>query len=227
MDTVNSGTTETIGTLVVRFRIRGRLVWLSHLETASLFQRILVRACVPLCYSEGFNPHPRMSLPLPRSVGLASEDELLSVLVSDPEGHSADSLLADLRSQTPADCELFSAELLSERIAFEAIEAEYAIVLESREAMYRARSNADGLARKLHEQEPISLRRQKKDGSSHVRNVAPFIKSIVCCDEQVVARCRISPEGAIRLEELMRLLEVAPTELSGPVVRKRVEWIRK
>jgi len=227
MDTVHSGTKEIIGTLVVRFRIRGRLVWLSHLETASMFQRILIRAGAPLCYSEGFNPHPRMSLPLPRSVGLASEDELLSVLVSDPEGHSADSLLADLRSQTPADCELYSAELLSERIAFEAIEAEYAISLETREAMNRAHSNADRLTGKLHDQEPICLQRQKKDGPSQIRNVTPFIKSIVCCDPQVVARCRISPEGTIRLEELMRLLEVAPTDLSGPVVRKHVEWIRK
>ena len=64
-------------TLVVKFRISGSLSYLSHRETMTMFDRALVRAQVKLKYSEGFNPRPKLSLPLPRSVGIASDAELL------------------------------------------------------------------------------------------------------------------------------------------------------
>ena len=44
-----------------------------------MFDRALVRAQIKLKYSEGFNPRPKLSLPLPRSVGVAAEDDLFCV----------------------------------------------------------------------------------------------------------------------------------------------------
>ena len=67
--------------LVVRFKIEGRLRFLSHVETLKLFQRACARAGLQVRYSEGFNPRPRLSLPLPRPVGVESQDELLCVRV--------------------------------------------------------------------------------------------------------------------------------------------------
>ena len=71
---------ETI-LLVMKFRIGRSLRFLSHAETLSLFQRACVRAGIDLCYSQGFNPRPKLSLPLPRPVGVESDDELLAVRV--------------------------------------------------------------------------------------------------------------------------------------------------
>ena len=63
--------------VAVWYSVRGDLKYLSHRDTMRLWQMALVRARVPVYYSRGFNPHPRISLPLPRSVGMSSECELL------------------------------------------------------------------------------------------------------------------------------------------------------
>ena len=39
-----------------------------------------------------------------------------------------------------------------------------------------------------------------------------------------MVRSRITPGGSIRVEEIMNLLGVERSDLSGPVVRDRVEW---
>ncbi len=70
-------------TAAIRFRIGGALRFLSHAETARLWQRACTRAALPVRYSQGFNPHPRMSLPLPRPVGVAADEELLVVKLCD------------------------------------------------------------------------------------------------------------------------------------------------
>ncbi len=63
--------------VAVWYSVRGDLKYLSHRDTMRLWQMALVRARVPVYYSRGFNPHSRISLPLPRSVGMSSECELL------------------------------------------------------------------------------------------------------------------------------------------------------
>ncbi|MHC4222134.1 MAG: TIGR03936 family radical SAM-associated protein, partial [Planctomycetota bacterium] len=53
--------------------------FLSHAETVTVFQRVCIRAGINLKYSNGFNPRPKLSLPLPRSVAIESDDELLCI----------------------------------------------------------------------------------------------------------------------------------------------------
>lgn len=59
------------------FAVEGDLRFCSHHEMMSAIERTAGRAQLPLCYSQGFNPHPILSLVLPRPVGLAARDELL------------------------------------------------------------------------------------------------------------------------------------------------------
>jgi len=59
--------------------------FLSHHDMARAIERTAVRADLPLRYTEGFNPHPRMSLACPRPVGVASLDDLLVVTLEDTD----------------------------------------------------------------------------------------------------------------------------------------------
>lgn len=70
-------------TLRLRFAKRGRLKFISHLDLCRTMQSAMIRACLPLWYTEGFNPHPRISVALPLSVGAESECELLDVKVTE------------------------------------------------------------------------------------------------------------------------------------------------
>ena len=63
--------------LRLRFEKTGRAVYISHLDLMQTMQRAFARAEYDLKYSEGFNPHPQISILLPLSVGTASRCELM------------------------------------------------------------------------------------------------------------------------------------------------------
>ena len=63
--------------LRLRFEKTGRAVYISHLDLMATMQRAFSRAALELKYSEGFNPHPLISILLPLSVGTASVCELM------------------------------------------------------------------------------------------------------------------------------------------------------
>lgn len=63
--------------LRLRFKKTGRTVYISHLDLMQTMQRAFSRAGYELKYSEGFNPHPQISIALPLSVGTASLCEIM------------------------------------------------------------------------------------------------------------------------------------------------------
>ena len=65
--------------LRVRFGRGEEIKFISHLDMMRLWQRAFLRAGIALAYSEGFNPHPRMSLAAPLALGITSEAELMDV----------------------------------------------------------------------------------------------------------------------------------------------------
>ncbi len=63
----------------IRFSRGEKLKFISHLDIMRLWQRALHRAGIPLAYTEGFSPHPRISLATPLAVGVTSQSELMDV----------------------------------------------------------------------------------------------------------------------------------------------------
>src|SRR5512136_1970848 len=55
--------------------------YISHLDLMRLWQRALRRADIPLVYSQGFSPHPRLSLAAPLAVGVTSVGELIDIFL--------------------------------------------------------------------------------------------------------------------------------------------------
>ncbi|MCL0091720.1 TIGR03936 family radical SAM-associated protein [Dehalococcoidales bacterium] len=66
--------------LRIRFCRGEEIKFISHLDIIRLWQRALHRAGIPLAYSEGFSPHPRISLAAPLPVGVTSEAELMDII---------------------------------------------------------------------------------------------------------------------------------------------------
>ena len=65
--------------LRVRYAKRGRLRFTSHRDFSRAFERAVFRARVPMAYSSGFNPHPRISYAGAAPTGSASEAEYLEL----------------------------------------------------------------------------------------------------------------------------------------------------
>jgi radical SAM-linked protein len=68
--------------LRVRYAKRGRLRFTSHRDFSRAFERAVVRARVPMAYSSGFSPHPRISYAGASPTGAASEAEYLEIGLS-------------------------------------------------------------------------------------------------------------------------------------------------
>lgn len=69
--------------LRIRYAKRGRLRFTSHRDFSRAFERALVRARIPMAYSSGFNPHPRISYAGAAPTGSASEAEYLEIGLSE------------------------------------------------------------------------------------------------------------------------------------------------
>ncbi|PPK69063.1 TIGR03936 family radical SAM-associated protein [Actinokineospora auranticolor] len=65
----------------LRYAKRGRLRFTSHRDVARAFERALRRAGVPMAYSQGFNPHPKISWIGAAPTGVASEAEYVEIQV--------------------------------------------------------------------------------------------------------------------------------------------------
>lgn len=72
---------EAVQRLRLRFSRGEELKYISHLDLMRLWERVLQRAGIPMAYSEGFSPHPRISLAAPLPIGVTSEAELMDVVV--------------------------------------------------------------------------------------------------------------------------------------------------
>ena len=69
----------TVQRVRLRYAKRGRLRFTSHRDFARAFERALRRAGVPMAYSAGFSPHPKISYVGAAPTGVASEAEYLEI----------------------------------------------------------------------------------------------------------------------------------------------------
>ncbi len=70
--------------LRVRYAKRGRLRFTSHRDFGRAFERAVRRAQVPIGYSSGFTPHPKISYANAAPTGAASEAEFLEIGLTHP-----------------------------------------------------------------------------------------------------------------------------------------------
>lgn len=207
--------------------------FLSHAETLRLFQRACVRAGINLQYSQGFNPHPRLSLPLPRPVGVVSDDELLTLRVhksTEAQGQKGisdvDSLCASIRAnlseQLPEGCELISVSITEPKTSFQPFSATYVFAVRQEYIDRKLKERIQNLpaCESLVVERPADKLRSKYKKV----DVRGFLNSIELDGADIIAECGISPAGSIRVQEVLELLELDETKLASPVRRTNVRW---
>lgn len=61
----------------INYEVKGALAFLSHLEVMRLWQRAMLRCHLPIAWTQGFNPRPKLSLGPARNVGIEGLSEYL------------------------------------------------------------------------------------------------------------------------------------------------------
>ena len=218
--------------VLVKFKVGGNLRYLSHAETVRVFQRACVRAGIKLQYSEGFNPRPRLSLPLPRSVGVEAEDDLLSLGVLGWQkgdnrielsalSFDAEEFRAALAEQLPEGFELLTVSVAKAKISPQPSQASYVLTVRKEYFDERLKETAKRL---LGSENLVLQRRINAEGNIRNVDVRPFLKSIETGDGIITVDCKIGPEGTIRVDEILELLGLDVEKLAEPVRRTGVQW---
>ncbi len=229
--------------VLIKFKVRGNLRFLSHAETVKVFQRACVRAGIKVQYSQGFNPRPKLSLPLPRSVGVETDDDLLCLRVNrelrpvcrapnEPRDTNYESWIkAGLSTHLPDGCELLTVSVADKKIADGGYAKRYTPYATSATYVLAVRQDClnerlKTTVERLLASESLNLQRRIDTKNSKFKNVdvRGFLKSIKLNDRAVIVECKISSAGSIRVEEILKLLELDVEKLAAPVRRTNVQW---
>jgi len=224
--------------VLVTFKIRGFVRFLSHAEMMKVFQRGCVRSGFKLHFSEGYNPHPKISLPLPKSVGVEADEELLCLSIEsggylDDTGvfseFAAENFKAKLAEQLPRGCELLEVKTADESLSLQPYMATYRLFLRVAELPLGQGTpesqRLKALINRILSSEEQVLERFRGPGRGVRRiNVRSFIKSIKLNDNIIVVECSVSSAGTIRVDEILRLLGLEEPELGKPVRRTEILW---
>jgi len=199
-----------------------------------LFQRACVRAGIEIQYSQGFNPRPRLSLPLPRPVGVASDDELLCLRVhksASAQEHKSISAQVhkSISAQVPEGCELLSVNVAKAGASFQPCSVTYVLAVRKEYLNEKLKTAIKHLltSESLNLQRQIDKRKSRiENQESRIKNidVRGFLKSIELDGNSIIVECKISSAGSIRVEEILKLLELDVEKLTLPIRRTSVQW---
>ena len=160
-----------------QFKRSTPLRFLSHLDQQRLFQRAFRRANMPVEYSQGFNPHPRMSFALAMSVGLTSDGEYGEVIVS--EDIDVETFISRMNQVLPNGLEITAAKICDAGVG--------SLSAALYKSIYRIRINVvpgtdlAALAAAIESYlalPQILIQKRNKKGKYVEKDIRPFIESI-------------------------------------------------
>ncbi|GJQ34197.1 MAG: hypothetical protein JETCAE01_02070 [Anaerolineaceae bacterium] len=98
----------------ITFTKQGALRYIGHLDLHRLWERAMRRADLPLAYSQGFHPQPKISLAAALPLGFSSRGEVLDVRLN--EEVSVEDISSRLKDNLPPDINVREIKSVDERL---------------------------------------------------------------------------------------------------------------
>ena len=176
----------------VKFSKMGSLQFISHLDLNRTMKTVMIRAGIPIKYSEGFNPHPKMVFALPLSVGTESVTEYLDFKITTPI--SEKELTEKLNSAFPEEMRVLDAYEPSTKFT-DIKYAEY--VLE----------NEEDFSLQALENESIVILKKTKSGEKET-DIKPLIKSYKKEGNRLTLVLSASPDSYLNPDYVAKLIGI-------------------
>lgn len=214
-------------TLVITFSITSRLRYLSHAETARMFERAMIRAGVNIRYSQGFNPHPRMSLPLPRTVGVGSVGDVLSAEMIFDDSIEAEQLIEKIQKQLPCGCCVDNIEIVNEKASLKPVCTDYEFAVDRLNSKKEIVEKIEQLQRVCADGHQLVIKRwsRKKNRYQDI-DASSYIQEISTKGDVVTVKVNITQQGSIRVEEILELAGVRTNDIPSGVTRRNTVFAR-
>jgi len=206
--------------LRLRYTKRGRLRFTSHRDIARVFERALRRAQVPMAYSAGFSPHPKVSWIGAAATGVASEAEYVEISLA--ERRDPEQLRVALDAALPDGIDLV-----------EAVEAPVGTSLPDRvEASAWSirvpevtRADLEVAVEAFLAAELVEVERKTKDGMRHFDARAPVVSLWVSSDEAVTSVEAGAPTAGAPVPGATLLPETASPIIACAILRVVVRHV--
>lgn len=200
------------------------MCYLSQQETLTMWRRCLARAGMNIAFSQGFNPHPKISLPLPHSVGVAGDEELLRVGLQD-EAFSIESMAEQFNPHLPIGCRVLNVRRSNKKKGCQPVSVLY--VLSPGQAWWKKEASSLLEERRqtiASRQSCVVFRYGPKYKAGRKVDIGAYFESLEWDQENIYIRCRFTPEGTVRVEEILNQLGLEHGDLERPVLRTKIEW---
>lgn len=214
----------------LRFTKRGRVRFVGHRDVARAFERAFRIEALPLAFSEGFSPRPKVSFGLALSTGYESDDEYLDVSFADTI--DVEAVVAGLAGALPDGITVVDGVALRDgapalQEAVTAVDWELT-VCDAHGAPIADDQLTDGVAAVVAADEIVVPRTRK--GKTRDGDVRPAIRGLdVVGGSRLLLAAVVQPQSVKPVEVLAALAQVAPA--LGAVTEQRVlrikQWIER
>lgn len=202
--------------LILRFAKGRQARFISHLDTMRLFQRALRRARIPVAYSQGFHPHPKLSFASALSVGMTSTGEYLELeLQTDHSGFPGaqpDEIACSLNHVLPESFRILAYSRMSPRL-----KSLMSLVSAAQYVVYHDEMSAQDWSQRaadLMQRDTIVVERKTKKGTRRL-DLRPLIYQLRGLEPGVPYLCLTLAHGSkqtARPTEVLQMLELDPLD---------------
>ena len=171
------------------FSKQGALRYTGHLDLHNLWERAARRAAIPLAYSQGFHPQPKIQLASALPLGFSSRTEMMDIWLK--EDCEIAKLRDDLQSMLPSGIQILSIEQVDDRapaLQTQVVSAEYEVTIPAEFA-----SGLDGKVAALLQADSLPRERRGKQ-----YDLRPLIEELTLTPSPLPERER-GAEGDVRV----------------------------
>ena len=186
--------------ILCKFTKLGYLKFISHLDLVDLFQRTLFQNKVDVKFSEGFNPHPRMSIAYPLPLGIESNSEYMEIYLNSKI--DLKDFLIKMNERLPQGIKIVEAKYDDdESISNKVKSVVYAFKLLN--TFYEKNKDID-LAKELNKinaMDNVEIERKRKKGKRRIfvkENAKDYLNRLELKDEAIYAYIKMSEQGSLK-----------------------------
>ncbi len=186
--------------ILCKFTKLGYLKFISHLDLVDLFQRTLFQNKVDVKFSEGFNPHPRMSIAYPLPLGIESNSEYMEIYLN--SRIDLKDFLIKMNERLPQGIKIVEAKYDDdESISNKVKSVVYAFKLLN--TFYDKNKDID-LAKelnKINDMDIVEIERKRKKGKKRIfvkENAKDYLNRLELKDDAIYAYIKMSEQGSLK-----------------------------
>ena len=191
----------------ITFTKQGALRYIGHLDLHRVWERALRRASLPISYSQGFHPQPKISLAAALPLGFSSRAEVIDVRLN--EEIPTEEIHTRLKDNLPPDIKVTDVKSVDERLP-----ALQTLVLSAAYDVHLTEPVAGSeLTRRVESlMQAESIIRERRGKTYDLRPLVEMLSVITQADGTVWLKMTLAArEGATgRPEEVLTVLEIEP-----------------